>query len=129
MQIAKYRHILVALVMAAFIGSVTASEFTSCPNQTSPSYAVEPMHDVRMPNDGMTMSHTQHAGIKSLLADKLAMLDCCPDCDCSTGGCFTALLPAPQPTVSPGFTSARPNPHEVAISQLATPLFRPPILA
>lgn len=123
MRTAKYRQLIVALLMMAFIGQVVASTSMSCQSLSAPSQAHELMMDSSM------MDHSQHMGSNAFSLDGAATTDCCPDCDCSLGGCSSsaAALLAQQPTFSYSLNSTTGHYDESAHFQLAVSLFRPPI--
>ena len=121
MRTAKYRHMIVALLMMAFIGQVVASTSMSCQSLSAPSQAHELMMDSSM------MDHSQHMGSNAFSLDGAATADCCPDCDCSLGGCSSVALPAHQSTFSSSLKSIAGHYDESANFQLAVSLFRPPI--
>lgn len=117
MQIAKYRNIIVALLMMTFIGQVVASTTVSCQSQPAPLQSHEQMVDSGV------MDHSQHMSLKASSAD----VECCPDCDCSLGGCATVVLPTSQPVFDSNLASSMSHYIELTESQLAVSLFRPPI--
>ena len=121
MRIAKYRNIIVALLLLTFTGQMVASTAVSCQNQPAPSQSHEQMMDSGV------MEHSQYMSLYALSADYVTALECCPDCDCSLGGCATAALPASQPAFASGFSLLMIHYNELAESQLAVSLFRPPI--
>ena len=121
MRTAKYRHMIVALLMMAFIGQVVASTSMSCQSMSAPLQAEEQMMDSGM------MDHSQHMGSNVLSLDGAVTADCCPDCDCSLAGCSSVALPAYQSTFFSSLNSATGHYDESANFQLAVSLFRPPI--
>ena len=121
MRKAKYRHLIVALLMMTFIGQVVASTSVSCQNLSAPLQAHEQMMDSGV------MDHSQHMGLGTVSLDGMAAADCCPDCDCSLGGCSSVALPACQSTFSSSLKSLTGHYDESADFQLAVSLFRPPI--
>ncbi len=113
MRAAKYRHTFVAILMMVFIGQVVAASIdVSCQSLS----AQEEM-----------MDHSQHMGSNAFSLDGAATADCCPDCDCSLGGCSSVALPAYQSTFSSSLKSKTGHYDESANFQLAVSLFRPPI--
>ncbi len=92
MRTVKYRQLIVALLMMAFIGQVVASTSMSCQSLSAPLQAQEQMMDSGM------MDHSQHMGSNVLSLDGAVTADCCPDCDCSLAGCSSVALPAYQST-------------------------------
>ncbi|WP_162789641.1 hypothetical protein [Cycloclasticus sp. PY97N] len=121
MRTAKYRQLIVALLMMAFIGQVVASTSMSCQSMSAPLQAHELMMDSGM------MDHSQHMGSNAFSLDGAATADCCPDCDCSLGGCSSVALPACQSIFSSSLKSITGHYDESADFQLAVSLFRPPI--
>lgn len=121
MRTAKYRHLIVALLMMTFIGQVVASTSVSCQNLSAPLQA----HELTV--DSGVMDHSQHMGSGTVSLDGMAAADCCPDCDCSLGGCSSVALPAYQSTFSSSLKSLTGHYDESADFQLAVSLFRPPI--
>lgn len=121
MRTAKYRQLIVALLMMAFISQVVASTSMSCQSLSAPSQAHELMMDSGM------MDHSQHMGSNAFSLDGAATADCCPDCDCSLGGCSSVALPACQSIFSSSLKSITGHYDESADFQLAVSLFRPPI--
>ena len=120
MRTAKYKHIIVTLLMMTFIGQVVASTTVSCQSQPAPLQSHEQIVDSGM------MDHSQHMTLSDSSADEIA-LECCPDCDCSLGGCTSAVLPTAQPAFSSNITALISNYNELAERQLTVSLFRPPI--
>ena len=121
MRTAKYRQMIVALLMMAFIGQVVASTSMSCQSLSAPLQAQEQMMDSGM------MDHSQHMGSNVLSLDGAVTADCCPDCDCSLAGCSSVALPAYQSTFFSSLNSATGHYDESTDSQLVVSLFRPPI--
>lgn len=120
MRIAKYRNIIVALLMMTFVGQVVASTSVSCQNEP-----VSPQSQEKMMDSGM-MDHSQHMTLSDSPADDIAF-ECCPDCDCSVGGCAALVLPASQPAFTSHLSSFTTSYNELAENQLTVSLFRPPI--
>jgi len=121
MRTAKYRHLIVALLMMTFIGQVVASTSVSCQSLSAPLQTHEQMMDSGV------MDHSQHMGSNTVSFDGMAAADCCPDCDCSVGGCSSVALPAYQSTFSSSLKSQFGHYDESADLQLAVSIFRPPI--
>jgi hypothetical protein len=123
MLAAKYRHMIVALLMMLFIGQVVASTSLSCQSLSAPLQGHEQMIDSSM------MDHAQHMGSNTLSFVDTATVECCADCDCSLGGCTSSVaLPVYQATFSASFKSKAGYYNESADSQLVVSLFRPPII-
>lgn len=120
MLMARYKTIIVVLLMLLFTGQVMASAKLSCQSQSSqPSEQIMPLDMV---------DHSQHLGLDPSLADGTAAFDCCPNCDCNLGGCTAAaVLPAVQSLFISGIVSLTSRDNELAENQLAVSLFRPPI--
>ena len=122
MRTVKYRQLIVALLMMAFIGQVVASTSMSCQSMSAPLQAHELMMDSGM------MDHSQHMGSNAFSLDGEATDDdCCPDCDCSLSGCSSVALPAYQSIFPSSLKSITGHYDESANFQLAVSLFRPPI--
>jgi hypothetical protein len=119
MLLARYRNIIVALLMMTFIGQAVASASMSCPNQAAQSQSQEQMMD------SAGMDHSQHTGMNS--ADGLDSSECCPDCDCSIGGCMTPALAVSQHTFASNLTTLASSNTRPPENQLTVPLYRPPI--
>lgn len=73
------------------------------------------------------IDHSQHAGSHSASADGVSVFECHLDCDCSLGGCGTAVLPGTQPAFTSDLASLRSHYIGLAENQLTVSLFRPPI--
>lgn len=119
MRLAKYRNIIVALLMMTFVGQAVASASMSCQNQAAQSQSQEQMMD------SVPMDHSQHTGMNS--ADGLDLSECCPDCDCSLGGCVTPALPVSQHTFASNLTTLASRYISPPENQLTVLLYRPPI--
>ena len=119
MRLARYRNIIVALLMMTFIGQTVASAGMSCQNQAAQSQSQEQIMD------SAGMDHSQHTGMNS--SSGLDLSECCPDCDCSLGGCVTPALPASQHTLASNLTTLASGYISPPENQLTVPLYRPPI--
>lgn len=112
---------MVVMLVLVFTGQVLASAKSSC--QSGVAQSSEPM----MASD-CCVDHSQHLNSDASLADETAALDCCPDCDCILGGCTTAaVLPVSQSLFISYIGSVTPHDNVLALTQLSTSLFRPPI--
>jgi len=121
MRRVRYQRILLVLLMLVFGGQVMASANISCQNQTSSPQSTEQAMGSDM------VDHSQHLGLNSS-ADEATSLDCCPDCDCSVGGCSaSAALPTTQELFSPYVVLLTSRYNELVDDQLSVSLFRPPI--
>lgn len=117
----RYQKILLVLLMLVFGGQVLASANFSCHNETSTPKSTEQAMDSYM------MDHSQHLGLDSS-ADGVTSLDCCPDCDCSVGGCSnSAVLPATQNLFSFNVLLPTSRDNESVDDKLTLSLFRPPV--
>ena len=114
---------IVALLMMIFIGQVIASTTVSCQRQPA-----SPQPHEQMIDSGM-MDHSQHMmSLTTSSADDATGSVCCPDCDCSLGGCSTvAVLPLGQHLYTPDIGSLTSQYHELLDGQLMAYFFRPPI--
>lgn len=123
MQIAKYRNIIVMLVMMAFTSQVMASMVISCQSQSTPSQSRE--HVI----DSVVIDHSQHMMSLTIPAtDNDAGSVCCLGCDCSLGGCSaTAVLPSGQHLFISDIGILTNHYNELVHGQLIVSLFRPPI--
>ena len=120
MRRARYQKILLVLLMLVFGGQAMASANIICQNQTSSPQSTElAMSDMA--------DHSQHLGLNPPV-DESSSLDCCPDCDCSVGGCSaSAALPTTQNLLSIDAVLFTKRYNERAEGPLTTSLFRPPI--
>ena len=105
--------------MMTFIGQAVASTNVSC--QSQPSQSQEQMMGSAI------MDHSQHIGLNASSTDGAAAIECCLDCDCSLGGCTSAVLPASQPVFDSNLASLTSSYNERTEKPLAFSLFRPPI--
>lgn len=121
MRIARYRNLIVTLLMVIFIGQTVASTNVSCESLPSPHQSHEEMMAPAK------IGQSQHAGLHSASADGVSASECYLDCDCSLGGCGTAVLPGTQPAFTSDLASLTSHYNELAENQLAVSLFRPPI--
>ena len=115
-----FKTMVAVLLMLVFTGQVVASAKLSCHSQSSlPDEQLMPLDRV---------DHSEHLGMDPLLSDGAAAVDCCPNCDCSLGGCAVVVaIPAVQSLFIPGVAWLTNRHNELAINQLAVSLFRPPI--
>ncbi len=123
MRIAKYRHIIVLLLMMTFIGQAVASTVVSCQSQSAPLQSHE---QVMVSGE---MDHSQHMmSLTTSSTEEATEFSCCADCDCSLGGCSTlaALLSGQQLFLSDVSSLAR-HYSELLDGQVTVSLFRPPI--
>lgn len=123
MRIAKYRNIIVALLMLAFIGQVAASATVSCQMQ---SQLPQPSESHEQMMDSSVMDHSQHMS-KASVSEVDITLECCTDCDCSLGGCNLFALSASEPMFLSKLQSPKSRYTSMAETQLVASLFRPPI--
>jgi hypothetical protein len=121
MQTARYKKIIVALLMMVFIGQVVASANVSCQSQSSSSQLHNQMADSDM------MDHSQHIGAGNSMAQSAAGSECCADCDCSLGGCASAVLLASQSVFAVNPTLPINTYNGLVENPLVISLFRPPI--
>lgn len=119
MRIAKYSKIILAILMMAFIGQAVASTAMSCLNESPQSDIQEQVMDFSI------MDHSQHSNMN--VGDSIDSSDCCPECDCSLGGCITAVAPTSEQSLKPSYSHAITGYSGLAEKQLATSLYRPPI--
>lgn len=119
MRIARYRKIIVVLLMVAFVGQAVASSAMSCLNEASQSQHHEQVMD------SSVIDHSHHANINS--ANDSDSSECCPDCGCCFGGCGTAMLSATQQDSLYNDTLLTDHYLNPAKNQLAVSLYRPPI--
>jgi hypothetical protein len=117
----KCQKIFLVLLMLVFGAQVLASANFSCHNETSSPESAEQAMDSYM------MDHSQHLTLDSS-ADGVTSLDCCPDCDCSVGGCSnSAVLPATQHLFSFDMVLPTNRDNERVDDKLTLSLFRPPV--
>ena len=77
--------------------------------------------------DSGMMDHSQHMSSNVLSLDGAVTADCCPDCDCSLGGCSSVVLSVHQTTFYSSLKALTAHYDESVSSQLAVSLLRPPI--
>jgi|GEM_PF-680102 len=119
MRVARYRHIIVALLMVAFVGQAVASATMFCLNEVSQSQHLEQVMD------SSAMDHSHHASMN--FTTDLDSSECCPDCGCCLGGCSTATLPAAQQAFLSNNDLLIDHYLSPAKNQIAVSLYRPPI--
>jgi hypothetical protein len=113
----RYHKIVIMLVMLVFGGQVMASANISCQVQGSTPQSMQ--HDMA--------DHTDHMG-SNVATDSAASISCCPDCDCSVGGCSaSAVLPIAYYLFSTDVVLLTSQHNELALDQFTVSLFRPPI--
>lgn len=111
------------LLMMTFVGQVVASTTVSCQSQP-----VSPQLHEQMIDSGI-MDHSQlMRSLTTSSADHTTGSVCCPDCDCSLGGCSTVVaLPLGQHLFTPDIASLTSQYNQLVDGQLMASLFRPPI--
>tara|TARA_B100000780_G_scaffold253162_1_gene200631 strand:- start:439 stop:780 length:342 start_codon:yes stop_codon:yes gene_type:complete len=106
--------------MLVFGAQVLASASFACHSETSSPESAEQAMDSHM------MDHSQHLTLDSS-ADGVTSLDCCPDCDCSLGGCSNSVvLVATQNLFSFDMVLPTSRDNESVDDKLTLSLFRPP---
>jgi len=116
----KHQNILLVLLMLVFGAQVLASASFACHSETSSPESAEQAMDSHM------MDHSQHLTLDSS-ADVVTPLDCCPDCDCSLGGCSNSVvLVATQNLFSFDMVLPTSRDNESVDDKLTLSLFRPP---
>jgi len=104
--------------MMTFIGQAVASVTMSCQDMNSQPELQEQM---------MSSAHMDHSKNMSIASADSSSPECNTDCDCSLGGCITAVVPVSQ-QVFVANLSLLTNAHvSLAEKQLANSLYRPPI--
>lgn len=73
------------------------------------------------------IDQSQHAGLHSASVDGVSTSECYLDCDCSLGGCGTAVMPVTQPSFASDLASLTSYYNELTENPLPVSLFRPPI--
>ncbi len=119
MLLTRSRHIIVALLLLTFVGQAVASASMSCQNPAAQSPPQQQMMDAA------GMDHSQHTGMST--TDSPDWSECCPDCDCSLGGCVTFALPVSEHTFASDLTTLSGRYISLAENQPGASLFRPPI--
>jgi hypothetical protein len=114
------RFILVLLMLLFGLQGLVSAN-SSCHHEASPSQAAEHVMPSHMAD------HSQHSEIASS-ADMATTPDCCPDCDCSLGGCSNlAILSVSQILVSSDIVLPTSRFNERFEDLLALSFFRPPV--
>jgi len=132
MLLARYRHLIVILLMMTFIGQAVASAGISCQSQGTSSQFDGEVTGMNM-SKSSAMSHFQHPGsdVETTVTDRVVPLDCVNDCcpggNCSLGGCVVAIFPESQAEFILHFTPLISHSIRVFENQLASSLYRPPI--
>lgn len=75
------------------------------------------------------MDHSQHMAMTSdsISHGGTASTDCCPDCECSMGGCSSAVVLVSQSIFSPNASQLLSSYSASLDNQVRIALFRPPI--
>lgn len=117
----RYQRIILLLLMWVFGVQGLASANSSCDHEPSSSKAAEHAMSFQM------VEHSQHLELASS-SDVVATPDCCPDCDCSLGGCSNLAILSGSHTVT-SFEIVLPSSQysERFEDSLALSLFRPPV--
>lgn len=119
MSLAKHSVIFIALLLMTLAGQVIAS-----PNEACQGNGCETPLQTLM-TETAQREHVQHMEVNSTHC--LDTSDCDQCCDCSFGGCLSAVLPAsqtlltPKPPLSISFNTTQ------AKSPVKNALYRPPI--
>jgi hypothetical protein len=123
MSMARYKTIIVVLLMLVFTGQVLASANMFCQGDSS-----EQMMSSSM-SDHMSMSdHAMHTDMDATLTDSSDGFGCCLNADCDLGGCtVAAVMPSVQPLFTSTIVALVSYPHVIAVNQQVSSLFRPPI--
>jgi len=118
MRLTKYRKIILTLLMTTFIGQAVASVAMSCETMSAQSELQEQM---------MSFTHMDHSKNMSMASADFNSPECSTDCDCSLGGCITAVVPISQQVFVEPLSLLTSNYVNLAGKQLANSLYRPPI--
>ena len=146
MLLAKYKKLIVLLLVLVFTGQVLASIKMCC--QTSSPQPFEQTITTQVPNLDKSvladmphamMDHSRHLSMDAFSVDSsvdslnvntllsAAALDCCADCDLS--GCHVAVVLPSAPSVFTIGAAALLSPdHKMDARLSITAFFRPPIL-
>jgi len=118
MRLPSYKKIILAVLMMTFIGQAVASVTMSCQSMISQSEFEEQM---------MGSSHMNHLQTMSMTSADSSSPECNTDCDCSLGGCTTAVVPVSQQVFVANLSLLTNDHVSLAEKQLANSLYRPPI--
>lgn len=144
MLIAKYKHIIIAFLLLAFVGQALAAANAPCVHKLS----AMPQHPTAIPAHAGMMEHAPLLNVSqcviratdlaaNAIADpstastvnteaSVAMVSC-PDCDCKVGGCAAMVLSTVAMAFPPVFTAAPSHSAGLAEPLLIRSLYRPPI--
>lgn len=118
MRLTKYRKIILTLLMMSFVGHAVASVTMPCQNMSSQSELQELM---------MNSAYMDYSQNMSMASADPNSPECNADCDCSLGGCITAVVPVSQQVFVANLTLLTNDHVTLAAKQLANSLYRPPI--
>jgi hypothetical protein len=121
MRTGKYKLLLVAMLLLAYVGQSFAAAHMTCQTMASGSLLKE--HKAK---PDACPDHAGHPSKQPQESTKAS--DCCPHCDCLLGGSFASALPVSPAALSSLRSSVLTDGHvDSAVSQFAVSLFRPPI--
>jgi len=109
--------VILAVLMMTFIGQAFASVSMSCQDMSS---SLELM-------EMMSSSHMDHSQTMSMASDNTSSSECNTDCECSLGGCTTAIVPVAEQQFVVNLSLLTSNYVTPAEKQVANSLYRPPI--
>jgi hypothetical protein len=119
MRLARYRNIIVALLMVAFVGQAVASSAMSCLSEISEIPRQEQVIETS------AVDHSHHMNINA--DNDLETAESCSDGGCCLGGCSAAMLPVAQPTFIYNDVLLTGHYLSPPKNQLTVSLYRPPI--
>ncbi len=104
--------------MMTFIGQAVASVTMSCQSMGSQPERQEQLMDA---------AHMNHSQTMSMMSADTSSPECNTDCDCSLGGCTTAVVPVAQQVFIANLLLLTNEHASLVEKQLANSLYRPPI--
>ncbi|MCR8923559.1 hypothetical protein NO559_12310 [Dasania sp. GY-MA-18] len=119
---AKYKTLIVMLLLLSLFGQAAASVNNSCLGFSYANAGQDQMATAMV-------DHSQHAAMMALITDEQNNTDNCCGCDCRFDGCGTmAVIDAAAQTLASTWPAAKPcyNNNKLSHSLVAS-LFRPPI--
>lgn len=117
MRKTRCKTIILAVLMMTFIGQAFASINMSC----------EDMNSSLEFQEVMSSSHMDHSQMMGIASDNASSSECNTDCECTLGGCNTAVVPVAQQLFVANLSLQSRDQVTLAVKQLANSLYRPPI--
>jgi hypothetical protein len=121
MQLARSKNIVLIVLLLLVAGQAVAASSMTCAFMNSPGQLLE--QPLQVDN---AIDHSQHMTMSASAGEQVDS-DCCPDCDCNSGGCSTVALPVYQQPFVATFSSVTSNYSQKPPHQFPISLFRPPI--